>query len=388
MSPTFGSGPGRRDGVRVLVLNPGSSSLKGSVVDSTNLDRLAQVEVSLGADATGIRGLRQRVQEIVKTMESTVPASAVEAVGYRVVHGGTRFRSAVLIGPRVLAEIDALREFAPLHNHVAVQTIRAGRSVLPSVPHVAAFDTAFHATLAEPAFIYPLPYSWYRDWKIRRFGFHGLSVQWAVQRAASLAQRPIDQLALVVAHLGSGCSVTAVMNGRSVDTSMGLTPLEGLMMGTRAGSIDPGILLYVLRTRRTGSRQLEKALDHEAGLVGISGRRIGMREVEWAAARGNKRARLAIELFVRKAAAGIAAAATSLPRLDGLVFTGGIGEHSGRIRAAIVERLRPLAVPSISAAEAPKDSILSQDDSPVAVFRVEAREDAVIAAEVTALLSQ
>jgi len=292
----------------------------------------------------------------------------VDAVGHRVVHGGTRYRTAVRVDDRVLKGIEALAEFAPLHNRVAAQGIRAARGLLPKTPQVAAFDTAFHATLGEEQFLYPVPWGWHREYGIRRFGFHGLSVEWSLGQAAAMLDRATDDLALVVAHLGSGCSVTAVLHGRSVATSMGLTPMEGLMMGTRSGSIDPGILLYMLRRRRAGWRELEQQLDHESGLVGVSGRRAGMRELEKAAGDGNHRARLAIDMFVARAAAGIAAVATALPRLDALVFTGGIGEHSASVRDAVVRRLRMLGA--------------------VRTLTVEAREDAVIAAQTARLLQQ
>jgi acetate kinase len=303
-----------------------------------------------------------------------------------VVHGGTKFRSAVRVDDRVLKGIEALAEFAPLHNPLAAATIRAARSTLPDVPHVAAFDTAFHATLSEEQFLYPVPWRWHREYGIRRFGFHGLSVEWSTRRAAELLGRPAAGLALVVAHLGSGCSVTAVLNGRSVATSMGLTPMEGLMMGTRSGSIDPGILLYMLRTRRAGRRELETALDHQSGLVGVFGRAAGMRELEKAAGEGNERARLAIDMFVSRAAAGIAAVATALPRLDGLVFTGGIGEHSASIRSAIVGRLAPLGIGPAAATAVRNDALISGPGSPIALLRVEAREDAVIARQTAELL--
>lgn len=312
---------------------------------------------------------------------------SVEAVGHRVVHGGTTFRSAVRVDDRVLKGIEALAEFAPLHNPVAAATIRAARAALPRLPQVAAFDTAFHATLSEEQYLYPVPWRWHREYGVRRFGFHGLSVEWSARRAGELLDRPRGELALVVAHLGSGCSVTAVLNGRSVATSMGLTPMEGLMMGTRSGSIDPGILLYMLRTRRTGWRELQEALDHESGLVGVFGRAAGMRELEKAAGEGNKRARLAIDMFVSRAAAGIAAAATALPRLDGLVFTGGIGEHAASVRSAIIGRLAPLGIGPVAATAVRNDAVISPSGAAVAILRVEAREDAVIASQTAELIS-
>ena len=370
--------------MRVLVLNVGSSSIKGSVVDGPSLAAIARAEVSLGADATKRGNLRREVENLIRKLGGT---AGIEAVGHRVVHGGTRFRSAVRIDAPVLKGIEELAVFAPLHNRLAVQGIRAARSLLPGVPEIAAFDTAFHATLAEDQFLYPVPWRWHRESGIRRFGFHGLSVEWSVGRTAELLGRPADQLAIVVAHLGSGCSVTAVLNGRSVATSMGLTPMEGLMMGTRSGSIDPGILLYVLRTRRASWRELEAALDHESGLVGVFGRKSGMREVEKAAGTGNKRAQLALDMFVGRAAAGIAGVATTLPSLDALVFTGGIGENAAAIRAAIVHRLGLLGLAPVVAREVRNDAIISEAGAGVAVLRVEAREDVVISSKVAAILS-
>jgi acetate kinase len=231
-----------------------------------------------------------------------------------------------------------------------------------------------------------LPEAWFRDWGVRRFGFHGLSVAWSVQRAAELLDRPIDDLRLVVAHLGSGCSVTAVDAGRSVDTSMGMTPLEGLMMGTRAGSIDPGVMLGLLRQERLTLASLEDVLDHRAGLLGVSGRSADVRELLAAEAAGDGAAALALELFVRRAAAGIAASASALPALDAVVFTGGIGEHSGPIRKRIVDRLGVLRVHPIQVADVRDDALLSGPEEGPAILRVAAREDVVIANSVRALL--
>jgi acetate kinase len=351
--------------VRVLVLNVGSSSVKGSIVESRDASVAAKHEIKVGADASHQQRFDSLVGDLLEQLQ-TDANGALEAVGHRVVHGGTRYRSAERIDERVLRGIEDLGEFAPLHNLMAARGIRAARKRLPQLPQVAAFDTAFHAGLPEDQYLYPVPWPWHREFGIRRFGFHGLSVEWSTDQAAQMLGRPAGDLALVVAHLGSGCSVTAVLEGRSMATSMGLTPLEGLMMGTRAGSIDPGILLYMLRTRRAGWRQLENALDHESGLSAIYGKAAGMLEIEAAAAKGNKRATLAIEMFVSRAAAGIAAAATTLPRVDALVFTGGIGEHSATVRDRVTSKLTALQIGT--------------------VLRVEAREDAVIARQTASLL--
>ncbi len=380
-------------GKRVLVLNAGSSSLKASVLDVHESGRIpansrpvAATQTEWGSDATRVTDRRATVEQALDELwRSGVAPESIELAGHRVVHGGTRFSEPTLVDEAVLASIEAISDLAPLHNAVALDTIRAQRELLPTVPAVACFDTAFHATLGEQAFVYPLPWAWYEDWGIRRFGFHGLSVAWSVRRAAELLARPTEELALIVAHLGSGCSVTAVQSGRSVSTSMGLTPLEGLAMGTRSGSVDPGILLQVLRHHGLSADRLAEVLDHESGLLGISGLSGEMTTLSEAAARGNARARLAIDIFVRRAAAGIAVAATSLPRVDALVFTGGIGEHAAEVRSAIVERLVPLGMTPLASSAGSADAVLSAPDARIAVLQVQAREDIVIAEAVARL---
>ena len=365
--------------MRVLTLNAGSSSLKAAVIDHPAIEPVAQAEVGLGADATRSPAMRRALGEVLGALQKAAPADSIEAVGHRVVHGGSRFRDAARLDPASIRAIDKLRAFAPLHNHLAVQLIRAVAAALPRVPQLAAFDTAFHADLPETAWRYPVPERWLRAWGIRRFGFHGLSVTWATERAAELLGRNPKRLCLVVAHLGSGCSVTAVRDGRSAWTSMGMTPMEGLMMGTRAGSIDPGILLYLLRARRRTAGQLEEDLDHDSGLVAVSGRQAGMRELVEAAAGGDQRAALAVEMFAARAAAGIAASATALPRLDALVFTGGIGENAAGVRSSILARLGALGMPPLPARAVREDALLSPPGTAIAVLRVQAREDVVVA---------
>jgi acetate kinase len=396
----------REDRRLVLVVNTGSSTVKGSVVAvpgsaSRDVDRLiAQAAsdppapiASVAYDWSGEGDLpldaAAAVQEVLRTLrERGVENGQLAAVSHRVVHGGAR-SAAVQLDDGILAEIEGLTPLAPLHNPVAVAAIRAARSQLPAMPHVAVFDTAFHAGLPERAWRYPLPAAW-NGWGIRRYGFHGLSVRWAVARTAALLRKPSSGLALVVAHLGSGCSVTAVLDDRSVATSMGMTPLEGLMMGTRAGSIDPGILLRVLRDGRRDRGDLEEDLATRAGLLGVSGRSARLQDLEAAAAGGDQAAALAIDMFVDRAAAGIAAIATSLPRLDGLVFSGGIGANAGAVRAAIVERLAVLGVAPVDPAASRSDRVLPPRAGRVAsgppVLRVEAREDIIAAAETIAAL--
>jgi acetate kinase len=374
--------------LRVLVLNPGSSTLKAAVLEPPGRTALATATVEWGADATRGVGRASGVTDVIGAVEAAgVARASIDAVGYRVVHGGTRFVDPTLIEDATVDAIEELVELAPLHTLISVETIRAARQTLPGIPHVAAFDTAFHASLPPAGYRYPVPEAWFRDWGIRRFGFHGLSVAWSVARAAELLGRPVDGLRLVVAHLGSGCSVTAVDGGRSVDTSMGMTPLEGLMMGTRAGSIDPGILLALLRDRRATLAELEEVLDHRSGLLGLSERSADVRELLVAEAAGDGAAALALELFVRRAAAGIAAAATCLPAIDAVVFTGGIGENSGRMRARIVASLSVLGIPTIPNAEVYEDVVLTDATRTPSVLRIQAREDIVIAQAVRSVLN-
>ena len=323
---------------RVLVLNAGSSSLKASVIEVGRAAALAEVSLDWGADATRAADRPAAVAEVLRRLRAS-DQLALELVGHRLVHGGARFLAPAVLDQAVLAELEELSALAPLHNPIALETARAAMAALPAARHVAVFDTAFHATLAEPAHVYPLPWHWHTEWGVRRFGFHGLSVEWAVRRAAPLLGRQPADVRLVVAHLGSGCSASAVEAGRSAATTMGMTPLEGLMMGTRAGSFDPGNGLRLLRERRLSLDELTEALEHGAGLLGVSGLSSDVRELERAAAGGDRRSGLALELFVRRAAEGIAATASALPALDALVFTGGIGENAGALRARIVARL-------------------------------------------------
>ena len=312
---------------------------------------------------------------VVSAIDAVLADGAVDAVGYRVVHGGERFTAPTLLDGSAIAAIEALGDLAPLHNPIAATAIRTARARLPGVPHVAAFDTAFHATLPEAAIRYPVPASWRTESGIRRYGFHGLSVAWSVRRAAELLHRPADELALVVAHLGGGCSVTAVDRGRSVDTSMGLTPLEGLMMGTRAGSIDPGIIFRLLRDGHTAAA-IEADLDGQSGLVAVGGT-ADMTQLLDREARGDEAAALAIEMFVRRAAAGIAAAMTHLALIDAVVFTGGIGEHAPSVTDRIRGRLHLAGEPGGEIPEG-SDTIARSVDGPT-ILRIASREDLVIA---------
>jgi acetate kinase len=248
---------------------------------------------------------------------------AADAVGHRVVHGGRRFDRPVVVDAEVERAVGELSVLASLHNRRALEEIRRARAALPEVPHVAVFDTAFHRTMPAAASTYAIPERWRGEWDVHRYGFHGISVQWVASQ--------VDAERLVVCHLGGGCSVTAVRGGRSVDTTMGFSPLEGVPMATRSGSVDPGALLYLLRQRLLTRDELERALEHDSGLAGLSGGGSGdVREASL----------LALDVFVHRVAAAVGAMATACEGIDVLAFTGGIGEHAVEVRARIVERVR------------------------------------------------
>jgi acetate kinase len=360
--------------VRILVLNAGSSNLKASLIEPPN--RVPAFGRTISWFDDGRDGASATVREVLKTT-----GKPIDAIGHRVVHGGERFTGPTWLDDAAIDGIESMTDLAPLHNPLALATIRSARQFLPEVPQIAAFDTAFHATLPESARRYPVPDDWARA-GIRRYGFHGLSVAWSVQRASEIFDRPVEELRLVVAHLGGGCSVTAVDGGRSVDTSMGMTPLEGLMMGTRAGSIDPGIVFHRLRDGQP-AEAIESDLDRRSGLLGVAGS-ADMGQLLEREAGGDERARLAVEMFVRRAAAAIAASATNLATIDALVFTGGIGEHATSVRTRICERLHLVRLDG-SEQEVDGDGWLGTRSGP-SVLRVAAREDLVIAAQVVAVV--
>jgi acetate kinase len=365
--------------MRVLVLNAGSATLKSTVIEPPDQRSRSSATTTWSGDVAD--AVRTAIRDAI---DSLAPAAHIDAVGHRVVHGGARYTSPTLIDDRVVQAIEELSDLAPLHNPIAAATIRAARDGLPSIPHVAVFDTAVHASLPEAATRYPVPTSWLEDGAVRRYGFHGLSVTWSTRRAAELLGRRLEELRLVVAHLGGGCSVTAVDGGRSVDTSMGMTPLEGLMMGTRAGSIDPGIILRRLRLGQAAA-DIERDLDRRSGLIGVAGTD-DMRELLRRAAGDDAKAALAIEMFVRRAAAGIAASATALPSVDAIVFTGGIGQHADAVTDRIRDRLH--LVGPVASSSAHGEDRLETSASGVSVLRIAAREDVVIADAVVELVGQ
>jgi acetate kinase len=305
-----------------------------------------------------------------------VPAGII-AVGHRIVHGGPRFRKPVLLDETVERDLERLTDLAPLHNQPALTVIEAARRTFPDLPQVAVFDTAFHATMPEEAATYPLPARFRDEWGIRRYGFHGLSVQWASER--------VRVPRLVVCHLGGGCSVTAVRDGSSIDTTMGFTPLEGPPMATRSGSIDPGALLHLLRTGTITIEELDHALEHDSGLLGLSALSDSVEQLERSI---EPTARLALSVYTYRIATAIGAMATALGGIDALVFTAGVGEHSAQVRSKVCDRLHFLGLELDAATNtrAAPDVEISSEGSSVRVHVVRACEEIVVARAVRALL--
>jgi acetate kinase len=363
---------------RVLVVNPGSSSLKLSVLGPDGAELAAEeIATASGGVAEG---------ELERFLRSR--AGSFDAAGVRVVHGGTAFRSPAVVDAAVLQVLEGLSELAPLHNPPAVHALRLLLRALPGTPVVACFDTAFHAQMPQHAVTYAVPWRWTSEFGVRRFGFHGLSHAHAARRCAELLGRRVDELQVVTCHLGAGASLCAVRGGVSVDTTMGFTPMEGLVMATRSGSLDPGALLHVQRRHGVSAADAERMLDRESGLLGVSGVSADMREVLAACAHGDGRAALALDVYVHRLRTSIAAMAASLSRLDALVFTGGVGEHAASIRERACAGLGVLGIAgglSPLPADAP-DGVVSAPGAAVPVLVVRAREDLQIAREVRTLL--
>lgn len=335
----------------VLVLNSGSSSVKFALLHPRTGERV------LGGLAEKV-GTQDAVLRIGENSAEPLPDGSHRAViarildrladagqadllgaGHRVVHGGERFSASVLVDDEVVAAIRSFAHLAPLHNPANLAGIEAVSAVRPGLPQAAVFDTAFHQTMPAAAFRYAVPEEWYTRYGVRRYGFHGTSHRFVGERAAALLGRPPGEVRLVTVHLGNGCSAAAIRDGVSVDTTMGLTPLEGLVMGTRSGDVDPGLIGYLADQTGQTAAELTEALNTRSGLLGLSGVSNDMRTVQEAAEGGAERSRLALDVFVHRLARGIGGLVPSLERLDALVFTGGIGEHSALVRSRVLARL-------------------------------------------------
>ncbi|HEX3873207.1 MAG TPA: acetate/propionate family kinase [Solirubrobacteraceae bacterium] len=314
--------------MRVLVVNAGSSSLKLDLLDADDRT-LATRELRAPRAVVDPDDVRAALDD---------GFADADVVGHRIVHGGERFRAAVRIDPAVEAELRELVGLAPLHQPKSLAALDAVSAALPNIPAVACFDTAFHATLPEAASTYALPDAWRERWGLRRYGFHGLSHAWVARRAPEILGRPAAGLRVVSCHLGAGASLCAIRGGRSVDTTMGFTPLEGLVMATRSGSVDPGLVLWLLEHTDLSELEVADGLEHESGVLGLAGTAEMSVAVDRAGA-GDPSARLALDVYLHRLRAGIAAMAAALGGLDALVFTGGVGEHSPAVRAEAVAGL-------------------------------------------------
>jgi acetate kinase len=370
--------------VRVLVVNAGSSSLKLRVLDDSD-------QVTGTVDLPAPRG----AADAAAIGSALASLGDADAAGHRIVHGGTSFTGPVEIDDGVLTRLRALTGLAPLHQPKSLAAVEAVQRARPGLPGVACFDTAFHATIPAAAATYALPREWRQRWALRRYGFHGLSHAYCSGRAAELAGATGDAtLRIVTCHLGAGASLAAVRGGISVDTTMGFTPLEGLVMATRSGSVDPGLVLWLAEQAGTPPAELAATLEHRSGLFGLAGT-ADMREVVAGAAAGGQDARLALDVYIHRLRAGIAAMAAAMGGLDLLVFTGGVGENSTVVRSEAAAGLGFLGVRldagrnAAGAADGggPADREIGQAGAPVRSFVVAAREDIQIAAQVRAVLA-
>ncbi|MGH3188459.1 MAG: acetate/propionate family kinase [Streptosporangiaceae bacterium] len=361
----------------ILVVNAGSSSLKLRVLSDAD-------EVLDTADLPAPRGVTDAAA-LEKAIGSLGQAGEIAAVGHRIVHGGDLFSGPVLIGPEVRQRLESLVDLAPLHQPKSLAALDAVQAVLPGVPAVGCFDTAFHATIGEPAATYALPAEWRARWTLRRYGFHGLSHGYVSRRALALAG---GSRRVVSCHLGAGASLAAVQDGRSVDTTMGFTPLDGLVMATRSGSVDPGLLMWLEEHAGTPPTELAATLEYRSGLYGLAGT-ADMREVLTRAAAGDARAILARDVYLHRLRGLIAAMAAAMDGLDTLVFTGGIGENSAEIRSLAMAGLGFLGVREDAArnAEGTGDREIGADGAPVHSLLIAAREDLEIARQVRQVLS-
>ena len=387
----------------ILVINSGSSSLKCSLLDSESESVLAfGLAEALGGPDAVLRFSADRQEKVIVPLpggghEQALAATleqlggrALDGIGHRVVHGGEKFSASVRIDDETLALIDECSPLAPLHNPANVTGIRAARMRFPDLPHVAVFDTAFHQTLPQYAFLYALPYECYTQHHVRRYGFHGTSHRYVATEAARLLGKPLEETQLLTAHLGNGCSACAIRHGHSMDTTMGFTPLEGMVMGTRSGDIDPNLHEFLARALGQSLEEITAMLNRRSGLLGLSGLSNDMRTLSEAAANGHQRAAIAVEVFCYRLAKGLLGLCASLDRVDALVFTGGIGENSAYIRSKTMDHLKLLRA-DLDAARNDQhgrksSGKISTDLSLLSVLVVPTNEELVIARETAALL--
>ena len=395
--------------MNVLVINCGSSSLKYQLIDSESEAVLAKglcerigidgrlvyqktgldKEITEAAMPTHKQAIQMVLDALVNPKTGAIASlSEIDAVGHRVVHGGEKFAASTLLTPEVLKTIEECNDLAPLHNPANLIGIRACQELMPGVPMVAVFDTAFHQTMPDVAYTYGIPYEYYEKYKVRRYGFHGTSHSYVSKRTAEIVGKPYDQMKIIVCHLGNGASISAVNCGKSVDTSMGLTPLEGLVMGTRSGDLDPAIIDFVGKKEGLSLDEMNEVLNKKSGMLGISGVSSDGRDLEAAAETGNKRAQLALDVFDYRVIKYIGAYAAAMNGVDAIAFTAGIGENNIKMRKDVCSSLTYLGVKLDEEKNNVRgeERIISADDSKVQVLLVPTNEELAIARETLALV--
>lgn len=392
---------------KILSVNAGSSSLKFQLLEmpaQTVITKGLVERIGFNDGVFNIKFEDQKIEKVLPIKDHSVAVhlllealldlkivksyDEISGVGHRVVHGGEKFDRSVVITDEVLAEIDALSELAPLHNPAHVLGIKAFMKELPHAVPVAVFDTAFHQTMAEDAYLYPVKYDWYKKYGVRKYGFHGTSHQYVAKQCAKLMNKPLEETKMITIHLGNGGSLTAIKGGHSVDTSMGFTPLAGIMMGTRSGDIDPAVLPFVMAKEDLTVDQAVNALNKESGLYGVSGESSDMRDILKLVAQKDERAMTAFNLYVKRICDYIGAYYIYLGGVDALVFTAGIGENSTPVRKAIVDRLGVLGIQLDDEANQVmgEEQLISTPDSQIKVFAIPTNEELMIAEDTYAFV--
>lgn len=398
--------------MKVLVLNCGSSSLKYQIINMENETLLAKgIAERIGIEGSFVKHepadkekhvinttLNNHKDAIKVVLDALIDADhgvlksldEINAVGHRVVHAGELFSGSVMIDQEVVDALEECSDLAPLHNPPNLMGIYACQEILPDVPMVGVFDTAFHQTMPKSSYLYALPYELYETYKVRRYGFHGTSHKYVAIKTAELLEKPLEELKVVTCHLGNGASMAAVMNGQSVDTTMGFTPLEGLAMGTRCGDIDPAIISFVMEKEKIDINEMNNIMNKKSGVLGISGVSSDFRDIEQAAEKGNERAKVALEIFYKKVTKYIGAYAAEMGGLDAIVFTAGLGENSDIARREICKTLTFMGATIDDAKNSGlrgKEAVISTDDSTVKIVLMPTNEELMIARETKSLIS-
>lgn len=398
--------------MKVLVLNCGSSSIKYQFIDTSLSIALAKGMVErIGMSSAVLTHQphdREKIKIVGEILDHTIAIEYViavllspnhgvikdkkeiDAIGHRVVHGGETFSGSVLITNQVMTALKENIELAPLHNPPNIKGIQATRELLPKSPQVGVFDTSFHIKMPPQAYLYGIPYELYKKYKIRRYGFHGTSHRYVSQRAAMMIGKPLEELKIITAHLGNGCSMAAVNHGQSIDTTMGFTPLEGLLMGTRSGDMDPSVILYIMAKEGLSLSEANTLLNKHSGLIGISGESSDMREIEEALGEGNKKAKLAFDVFTYKIKKYVGAYAAAMGGVDALVFTGGIGENSNLVRKDVCSNLEFMGIDFDDEKNnnTKGECAITKPDSKVKVFRIPTNEELVIALDTEMIVNE